>query len=106
MKPPIWWLFLKLRQTWFKKISKILEEKTMDKKFKYNQRLRVDFKDLKKFMEYKGYHVYRQKNSTHTIFKNDEGKTIPIPYKHGTICQGTVSKILKQMGEDRSELAR
>lgn len=78
----------------------------MDEKFKYNQRLRVTFKDLKGFMESKGYYVYRQKNSTHTIFKNEAGKTIPIPYKHGTICQGTVSKILKQMGEDRSELAR
>lgn len=81
--------------------------KKMNDKFKYNQRLRVTYKDLKGFVESKGYFLYRQKNSTHIIFKNDDnGKTIPIPYKHGTICQGTVSKILKQMGEDRSELAK
>lgn len=74
--------------------------------FKFNDRLRITYKDLKKFMNYCNYYEYRQKSSTHIIFKNNTtGHTIPIPYSPGTICQGTVSKILKQMNLTRSDLA-
>ena len=75
--------------------------------YKFKERLRVTYKDLKKFMKANNYYEYRQKSSTHVIFKNkDTNQTIPIPKMPGTICQGTVSKILKQMNLTRNDLAK
>lgn len=82
-------------------------DKSDIKTFKFKQRLRVTYKDLKKFMNSYGYYEYRQKCSTHIIYKHKvTGQTIPVPYSHGTICQGTVSNILKQMDVTRNELAK
>lgn len=55
-------------------------------------------------MQFKGYHQDRR-GSTHVMFKNSKGKTVPVPKKPGTMAQGTVSKILKQMSSNREELA-
>lgn len=76
------------------------------KKVKFNNRLRINYKDLKKFMNYYNYYEFRQKSSTHVIYKHKyTGHTIPVPYSPGTICQGTVSSIVKQMNLTRSDLA-
>ena len=79
----------------------------MTQDFKFKQRLRVTYKDLKNFMNFYGFYEHRQKSSTHIIYKNKiTGQTIPVPYSNGTICQGTVSKILKQMNLNRNDLAK
>lgn len=82
----------------------IIMEADLD--YKYKQRLRCTYNDMKKYAKYNGYEECRQGNTTHKIWKNsDTGKSIPIPNKSGTIPQGTVSKILKQMETSRNELA-
>lgn len=70
-------------------------------------RLRVTHSEMISFAESKGYVADRQSSSTHKIFKNVEtGLSIPIPSKKGKdLPQGTMSKILKQMGTTRKELA-
>ena len=89
------------------KETKIKEEiKQIDETVKYKQRLRVEYSDLEKFLKYKGYECNRQGNTTHAVWKNTKtGKSMPLPNKSGTIPQGTTSKILKQMGSNRQELA-
>lgn len=82
------------------------EMKQIEDTVKYKQRLRVDYNDLEKFLKYKGYECNRQGNTTHAVWKNVKtGKSMPLPNKSGTIPQGTASKILKQMGSNRQELA-
>lgn len=73
---------------------------------KYNQRLRVEYSELCDFLKYKGYECDRQGSTTHAVWKHLEtGHSVPLPNKSGTIPQGTASKILKQIGSNRSELA-
>lgn len=75
--------------------------------FKHNESIRIKYKTLIGFMEFNNYFYHRQNKSTHVIYKNHEtGKTVPVPYKKGTIAQGTISKILKEMGLCRQDLAR
>lgn len=82
------------------------EMKQIEDTVKYKQRLRVDYNDLEKFLKHKGYECNRQGNTTHAVWKNVKtGKSMPLPNKSGTIPQGTASKILKQMGSNRQELA-
>ena len=61
---------------------------------------------MKKFLNHIGYVETRRSNSTHIVFKNTKGVSVPVPNKKGTLCQGTVSKILKQTGSSREELAQ
>lgn len=77
----------------------------MDDGIKINNRIRVSFKDIRKFLNHIGYVEARHSNSTHIVFKNGKGISVPVPNKKGTLCQGTVSKILKQTGSSREELA-
>ena len=61
---------------------------------------------MKKFLNHIGYVETRHSNSTYIVFKNTKGVSVPVPNKKGTLCQGTVSKILKQTGSSREELAQ
>ena len=73
---------------------------------KYNQRLRVDYTELCDFLKHKGYECDRQGSTTHAVWKHTEtGRSVPLPNKSGTIPQGTTSKVLKQIGSSRNELA-
>lgn len=73
---------------------------------KYNQRLRVDYAELCDFLKHKGYECDRQGSTTHAVWKHAEtGRSVPLPNKSGTIPQGTTSKVLKQIGSSRNELA-
>jgi predicted RNA binding protein YcfA (HicA-like mRNA interferase family) len=69
-----------------------------------NNRVRVDYRDMRKFLNYMGFEEVRHSNSTHVVFKNNKGISVPVPNKKGTMCQGTVSKILKQINSNRDEL--
>lgn len=82
-----------------------IEDKEI-KDIKYKQRLRCTYDELQKFARHVGYEDTRQGNTTHVIWKNrDTGKSLPIPNKSGTVPQGTVSRILKQMELSRNDLA-
>lgn len=78
----------------------------IEENIKYNQRLRVDYDDLTAFLKHKGFECNRQGSTTHAVWKNKEtGLSVPLPNKSGTIPQGTTSKVLKQIGSSRNELA-
>ena len=82
-------------------------EVVIEENIKYNQRLRVEYSDLCNFLKYKGYECNRQGSTTHAVWKHTEtGHSVPLPNKSGTIPQGTTSKVLKQIGSNRSELAQ
>ena len=78
----------------------------MNDSIKINNRIRIKYKDMRKFLNHIGYVETRNSNSTHFVFKNNKGISVPVPNKKGTLCQGTVSKILKQTGSSREELAQ
>ena len=78
----------------------------MSDNIKTNNRIRIKYKDIRKFLNHIGYVETRHSNSTHIIFKNNKGISVPVPNKKGTLCQGTVSKILKQTGSSREKLAQ
>lgn len=82
-------------------------EVIIEENIKYNQRLRVEYSDLTKFLKHKGYECNRQGSTTHAVWKHKEtGHSVPLPNKSGTIPQGTTSKVLKQIGSNRNELAQ
>ena len=82
-------------------------EAIIEENIKYNQRLRVDYTDLCDFLRHKGYECNRQGSTTHAVWKHKEtGHSVPLPNKSGTIPQGTTSKVLKQIGSSRNELAQ
>lgn len=98
--------FIKECQEAIDKMELDTEINDINETVKYKQRLRVSYSDLEKFLKHKGYECNRQGNTTHAIWKNaSTGKSMPLPNKSGTIPQGTTSKILKQMGSSRQELA-
>ena len=75
--------------------------------FKHNEPIRIKYKTLIGFMESQNYEFHRRNKSTHMIYKNHAtGKTIPIPFKKGTIAQGTIARILKEMELTRTDLAK
>ena len=78
----------------------------IEENIKYNQRLRVDYTELCDFLKHKGYECDRQGSTTHAVWKHTvTGHSVPLPNKSGTIPQGTTSKVLKQIGSSRNELA-
>ena len=82
-------------------------EVIIEENIKYNQRLRVEYSDLTKFLKHKGYECNSQGSTTHAVWKHKEtGHSVPLPNKSGTIPQGTTSKVLKQIGSSRNELAQ
>lgn len=73
---------------------------------KYNDRLRVEYSDLSRFLTLKGYVCVRQNSTTHAIWRNEGlGISVPLPNKSGTVPQGTVSKLLRIINSNRYELA-
>lgn len=88
------------------RISGTQETEEMIETVKHKQRLRVDYDDLTAFLKHKGFECNRQGSTTHAVWKNSiTGKSVPLPNKSGTIPQGTTSKVLKQIGSSRNELA-
>lgn len=82
------------------------EDITQEEVKKYNDRLRVEYSDLCRFLTLKGYVCVRQNSTTHAIWKNEElGISVPLPNKSGTVPQGTVSKLLRIINSNRYELA-
>lgn len=82
------------------------EDITQEEMRKYNDRLRVEYSDLSRFLTLKGYVCVRQNSTTHAIWRNEElGISVPLPNKSGTVPQGTVSKLLRIINSNRYELA-
>ena len=84
--------------------TKVIKE--IDANIKYKERLRISYYELEKFLKYKGFESVRQGNTTHAIWKNKAGLSIPVPNKSRTMPQGTVSKILRMINSNRHELAQ
>lgn len=83
-------------------------ENIEDQKDIQSGRLRITHSDMIDFAKSIGFEEDRQGSSTHRIFKNAKtGISVPIPAKKGRdLPQGTMSKLLKQMGYTRKDLAR
>lgn len=75
-------------------------------KISSNSRLRCTHTDMMNFAKAMGFEEIRQTNTTHRIWKHKEsGLSLPIPAKGGkTLPQGTMSRILNQMGLKRQDL--
>lgn len=101
--------FIEFIENCKKAIDKITMQKEIEQieqTVKYKQRLRVTYTEFGKFLKHKGFECSRQGNTTHAVWKNTTtGKSVPVPNKSGTMCQGTTSKVLKQIGSNRQELA-
>ena len=96
---------LEERITEYESLDKV--EVVIEENIKYNERLRVNYTDLSSFLKHKGYVCDRQGSTTHAVWKHKEtGHSVPLPNKSGTIPQGTTSKVLKQIGSNRNELAQ
>lgn len=81
--------------------------KEIDSNIKYKERLRVSYYELENFLIFKGYAPNRQNSTTHAIWKHKEtGASVTVPNKSRTVPQGTVSRILRQIGSSRQELAQ
>lgn len=81
--------------------------KEIDSNIKYKERLRVSYYELESFLIFKGYVPNRQNSTTHAIWKHKEtGASVTVPNKSRTVPQGTVSRILRQIGSSRQELAQ
>ena len=75
------------------------------KKAKTNNRVRVSYKQLIKFIQSLGYEESRRNRSDHVIYKNKSNKTTVIPDDRGTVPIGTLMSILKQVDCTRQDLA-
>lgn len=75
------------------------------KKSKNNNRVRIDYKQLIKFIKHLGYKEARRNRSDHVIYKNDSNRTTVIPDDRGTVPIGTLMSILKQVDSSRQELS-
>ena len=74
-------------------------------KVKVNGRIRCDYKQIDKFLKFKGFNPIRHGPSTHVIYKSDElGISIPVPKKPGVIPQGTIARMMTVSGISPKEL--
>lgn len=73
---------------------------------KIHGRIRCNYKQLDKFLKFKGYEPIRQGSSTHVIYKSNEtGKSIPVPKVKGTIPQGTIARMMTEINSSTKELS-
>ncbi len=72
---------------------------------KTNNRVRVTYKQLVKFLQSLGYKETRRNRSDHVIYKNPSNRTTVVPDDRGTVPIGTLMSILKQVDSTRQELA-
>lgn len=81
-----------------------LEESNIDSNI--NNRIRCTYKDMHGFLESMGFEQERQNSTTHLIFKNSEGVSVPIPNKPKShMCPpGTMHSILRQSNLTKIDL--
>ena len=73
---------------------------------KIHGRIRCDYKKIDKFLKYKGYEPVRHGSSTHVIYRSEiTGKSIPVPKVKGTIPQGTIARMMTEIGSSSKELS-
>lgn len=64
------------------------------------------YDDMKNFLINIGYKKIRQNGTSHAIYKNTHGKSIPLPNKKGEMAPSTISLILNQCGYKRNDLGK
>ena len=72
---------------------------------KTNNRIRINYKQLVKFLKSLGYKEERRNRSDHVIYKNESNKTTVVPDDRGTVPIGTLMSVLKQVDCTRQDLA-
>lgn len=73
---------------------------------KVHGRIRCDYKQIDKFLRFKGYEPIRQGSSTHVIYRSEiTGKSIPVPKVRGTIPQGTIARMMTEIDSNIKELS-
>ena len=72
---------------------------------KTNNRIRISYKQLVKFIKSLGYEEERRNRSDHVIYKNESNRTTVVPDDRGTVPIGTLMSILKQVDSSRQELS-
>lgn len=84
-----------------------IEEAPTTKEENVSGRLRVTYNEMMDFAKHMGYAEVRQSASTHRIWRHpDTGISLPIPANKGRLVpQGTMSRMLRQMGLRRNDLA-
>ena len=83
-----------------------LKLKKGKKAVKVQGRIRCDYKQVDKFLKFKGYEPVRQGSSTHVIYRsNTTGKSIPVPKVRGTIPQGTIARMMTEINSSTKELS-
>lgn len=75
---------------------------------KINNRVRCTYKDMHEFLLDSGFEQERQNSTTHLIFKNRDGISLPIPNKSkANMCPpGTMHSILKQSNLTKNDLIK
>lgn len=71
---------------------------------KTNNRIRISYKQLVKFIKSLGYEEERRNRSDHVIYKNESNRTTVVPDDRGTVPIGTLMSILKQVDSTRQDL--
>lgn len=71
---------------------------------KTNNRIRISYKQLVKFLKSLGYKEERRNRSDHVIYKNESNRTTVVPDDRGTVPIGTLMSVLKQVDCTRQDL--
>ena len=69
-----------------------------------NNRVRIDYKDMIRLLDYLGFEPIKGNKSNHIKYKNRTNQTVPLPGNKGTIPAGLLSTILRELDLDREDL--
>ena len=70
------------------------------------KRFTCTYSQMASFLENKGYQKIRQNSTSHAIYKNKSGHSLPLPNKRGEMYPTTISLILNQCNSNRNELGK
>ena len=70
------------------------------------KRFTCTYYQMENFLKSKGYDKIRQNGTSHAIYKNKKGHSLPLPNKRGEMCPSTISLILNQCNSNRNELGK
>ena len=69
-----------------------------------NNRVRIDYKDMIRLLDYLGFKPIKGNKSNHIKYKNRTNQTVPLPGNKGTIPAGLLSTILRELELEREDL--
>lgn len=84
--------------------SKVERKERLDNM--YIKRFTCTYYQMENFLKNKGYEKIRQNGTSHAIYRNKKGHSLPLPNKRGEMCPSTISLILNQCNSNRNELGK